>query len=211
MNHRLQHMASVFVLALSVGAAACGGTDDAAFGSSGGGAGGGAGVTSTADAKKAYLGLDASIDKAIELGFAGFDAASSANIPPQTAKGAKSGTITVAGQVDQGQSDNKTMNLTVAMVDYSDDGLVTYATTASALPALSMGLKKIPNGTFSGSLSGPFGMTGELDGSVTLTLSFDGQLEPDPGGGKVRRKPGTTHITGTATSGDATYAVDVTR
>jgi hypothetical protein len=198
----------LFVMGL--GAAACGGTDDTAFGS-GGGAGGGAGVQSTVDAKKAYLGLDASIDKAIALGFAGYNAASSANIPAQTAKGAKSGTMTVGGQVDQGQSDNKTMNLTVALVDYSDDGLVTYSTSPASLPALSMGLKKIPNGTFSGSLSGTFAMKGELEGSVTLALSFGGDLEPDPAGGKVRRKAGTTHVTGTATSGDQSYAVDVTR
>jgi hypothetical protein len=40
-------------------------------------------VHSDADAMKANLGLDASVDKAINLGFAGFNAAASANIPTQ--------------------------------------------------------------------------------------------------------------------------------
>src|SRR5687768_10376015 len=82
---------------------------------------GGDDVGSDEDAERAYGGLDASIDKAIQLGFDGFNAASSANIPPQTAAGNKAGTMTVAGQVDQGASDNKTMNLTEALTGYSDD------------------------------------------------------------------------------------------
>jgi hypothetical protein len=192
---------------------ACGGSDDSAFGGNGtsGGVGGGTGVTSTDDAKRAYLGLDASVDRAIELGFAGFNAASSANIPPESATGAKGGTMTVMGQVDQGASSNKTMNLEVAMSAYSDDGAIAYSTNAGAAPKLAMALKKIPTGNFSGSLSGTFVMKGGLEGSVLLTLSFTGDLEPDPNGGKVRRKPGTTHVTGTATSGTSTYSVDVTR
>jgi hypothetical protein len=198
--------------------AACGGSDDGGLpgGGSGmtttSGSGNGNGVTSTADAKQAYMGLDASIDKAITLGFDGFNAATSANIPPQTAKGDKAGTMTVAGQVDQGASNNKSMHLTVALAGYSDDGQITYATSASALPTLGFELKKIPNGTFSGALDGAFGMTGALTGSVTLALTFTGVLEPDPADpAKVRRKPGTTHIVGTATSAPGTYTVDVTR
>src|SRR5215469_4021145 len=47
----------------------------------------GGGVNSTDDAKKAYMGLDPSVDKAITLGFAGFNSATSANISPQSADG----------------------------------------------------------------------------------------------------------------------------
>ena len=94
---------------LAMAAAACG--DD--------------GVSSTEDAKNAYLGLDPSIDKAITLGFAGFNSAKSANIDAQTAMGTKSGTLTVTGQVDQGNSANKGMRLLVAMTGYSDDGKIT--------------------------------------------------------------------------------------
>src|SRR4051812_46761985 len=95
-------------------------------------------VASEEDAKNAYLGLDAHIDKAITLGFAGFNAATNANIAPQMTTGTVTGTLTVSGQVDQGASSNKTMNLVEAMVMYSDDGKHTYATDMAAQPALGM-------------------------------------------------------------------------
>jgi hypothetical protein len=52
-------------------------------------------------------------------------------------------------------------------------------------------------------------MTGDLEGTATLNLTFTGKLM-DAGGGKVVRVPGMTHVTGTAVSGDGTYAVDIT-
>lgn len=169
-------------------------------------------VKSTADAEHAYLGLDASIDKAITLGFDGFNAATNANIAPQTADGDQKGTMTVVGQVDQGSSSNKTMHLTEALATYSDNGHLQYDTDKAALPALEMKLSKVPNGTLDGTLQGSFKISGDLTGSVTLDLTFSGGLQPnaaDPS--QVERKPGSTHITGTATSGNDTYAVDVTR
>ncbi|HZJ53653.1 MAG TPA: hypothetical protein VFD38_05895 [Myxococcaceae bacterium] len=170
----------------------------------------GGGVNSEEDARKAYLGLDPSVDKAITLGFAGFNAASSANIDAQTADGGVSGTMTVTGQVDQGASTNKGMRLFDALSNYSDDGKVTYNTDQAALPALTINLKGIPTGTLDGSLNGSFMMSGGLSGQVSLALSFAGQLEAGADGG-VQRKAGTTHITGTATSPAGTYNVDVTR
>jgi hypothetical protein len=171
---------------------------------------GGGGVNNDDDAKRAYEGLDASIDKAIQLGFDGFNAASNANIPPQQAKGTKSGTIDISGQVDQGASSNKTMNLVETLTKYSDDGMLTYDSVAPG--ALSMKLSKIPTGTLDGTLTGAFTITGELMGTVTLNLAFSGSLEPVPTDmTKVQRKPGTTHITGTATSDFGVYQVDVTR
>ena len=171
----------------------------------------GSGVSSTADAQKAYLGLDPSVDKAITLGFAGFNSASSANIAPQTADGGVSGTLTVNGQVDQGVSANKGMRLNEALSNYSDDGKVIYNTDAASLPALTINLKSIPSGTLDGSLNGSFLMSGGLSGQVSLMLNFAGQIESGGDGGTVVRKPGTTHITGTATSPAGTYNVDVTR
>jgi hypothetical protein len=172
----------------------------------------GGGVNSTDDAKKAYLGLDPSVDKAITLGFAGFNAASSANIAPQTADGGSSGTMTVTGQVDQGASANKGMRLNDALSNYSDDGQIKYNTDQAALPALTINLKGIgtATGTLDGSLNGPFMMSGGLSGQVSLALTFAGQIDTAADGG-VSRKSGTTHITGTATSSAGTYNVDVTR
>jgi len=170
----------------------------------------GGGVASEEDARAAYLGLDAHIDKAITLGFAGFNSAQSANIAPQATTGAMTGTLTVTGQVDQGASANKGMRLVESMVAYSDDGKLTYTTDDTAPPKLDMQLKGIPDGTLSGTLAGAYGMTGELEAPVTLSLSFTGELQ-EGAGMQVERKPGTTHVTGTASSRYGEYAVDLTR
>ena len=167
-------------------------------------------VSSEADAQTAYLGLDAHVDKAIALGFAGFNSASSANIAPQMTTGTATGTLTVTGQVDQGSSANKGMRLIEALVAYSDDGKLTYATDAAAGPALTMQLKGVPTGTLTGSLAGAYAMTGSLDGSVTLSLAFTGQLQAGAASA-VERKPGTTHITGSAVSKYGSYTIDLTR
>ena len=176
-------------------------------------------VSSTDDARRAYLGLDGSIDKSIDLGFKGFNDAQSANIPTESTAGAMKGTLTVTGQVDQGASSNKQMRLDVTMVGYTDVVGFTYdsGTTADAgttAPALSLSLQGIPTGTLSGGLDGTFRMSGDLSGPVILALTFTGDLEPaaDAGAtGGVIRKPGTTHITGTATSPAGTFTVDVTK
>jgi hypothetical protein len=168
-------------------------------------------VSSEEEARRAYLGLDMMVGKAMDLGFAGFNAASSANIPPQTTAGTVKGTLNITGQVDQGSSDNKGMRLYVELIDYQDDSAIkaTYATDKAALPALNLQLKRIPDGTLTGTLVGKFNMTGDLKGAVTLNLAMSGQLQAD--GTKVIRKPGTTAVTGTATSDYGTYAVNITR
>lgn len=175
----------------------------------------GDGVSSDEQARRAYLGLDASIDKAIQLGFDGFNdnaiSGGGANIRPQTAPGAMGGTLTVTGQVDQGSSANKGMRLFEALALYSDDGKLTYDTTASAMPALNMQLKGIPTGTLDGTLIGTLNMKGELEGSVMVSITFTSMLEAGTGNVQVRRKTGTTRITGTASSGGGTYTIDVTR
>ena len=126
------------------------------------------------------------------------------------AKGAKAGTMTIDGKVDQGSSSNKTMSLAETLEGYSDDGKLIYDTDAPA--SLDMKLSKVPDGTLEGSLSGVFALTGELEGVVTLSLSFTRFLEPAPDDAtQVRRKAGTTHITGTATSDFGAYEVDITR
>lgn len=175
----------------------------------------GKGVSSDEQARLAYLGLDASIDKAIQLGFDGYNDnavnGGGANIRPQTAPGTVGGTLTVTGQVDQGASANKGMRLFEELVAYTDDGKLIYDTTANAKPALNMQLKGIPTGTLDGTLIGSLNMKGDLEGSVMLSITFTSMLEAGTGNQQVRRKAGTTHITGTASSGGGTYTIDVTR
>lgn len=196
MHAQLNHRITGLLFALFVGCSSSGDTSA---------------VSSNDTAKAAYLGLDPSIDKAITLGFAGFNSATSANISPQTANGNASGTMTITGQVDQGKSANKTMNLLEALTAYSDDGKITYATSATQ-PTLSMKLLSIPTGTMNGTLTGTYSMSGTVTGTVSLNVSFTASLQPSGDGGtQVERKPGTTHITGTATSGNGTFSIDITR
>jgi hypothetical protein len=176
-------------------------------------------ISSDEQARRAYVGLDKAIGKSLMLGFAGFNAASSANIPAQLIGGDAGGTLTISGQVDQGSSANKGMRLRVGMANYSDGEVtvddekvkVTYATVtdAAAQPELTLSLRDIPNGTFTGTLVGTFQLSGDLEGEVKLNLSMSGRIEDD-GTGKVRRVAGSTKVTGPATSGDGEYQVDVT-
>lgn len=170
-------------------------------------------VTSEEEARLAYFGLDKMVENAMDLGFKGFSEASSANIPTQNGTGALKGTITVGGKVDQGSSDNKEMRLTVELADYQDVDPPKVVYTTSAPSALDMSLKKVPNGDMTGTMTGRFLMTGELEGEVELNLTLSAQLEPDPDNPPdgVRRKLGTGRITGTATSRYGTYPVDITR
>jgi hypothetical protein len=184
-------------------------------------------VDSDEEARRAYLGIDGSIAKSIQLGFDGFNAATNANIPPQTTTGTTSGTLTVSGQVDSGASDNKGMRLYISMVDYSDGPIMinedgdtiqlTYGTAAdtTSQPYLNMQLRNFPNGTLDGylnsgtSMLGLYHLNGAIEGDLELNLTFTGQTM-DAGNGDVLRIPGTTHVIGTATSSDGVYDVDLT-
>lgn len=181
-----------WMLLLSVGA--CGDDED---------------LSSAEDARRAYLGLEQMIDKAIDLGFQGYNAASSANIPDQSTAGEIGGTLVVGGKVDQGSSSNKEMRLTLKLTDYVDIEGFTYNAGADS-PALDMSLKQVPDGVMTGTLAGEFTMTGTLEGKVVLALTLNAELEPDPADNtKVRRKQGTITVTGTATSAYGTYQVDL--
>ena len=204
MNHKT--LSAVLVFAAAVALSACGND-----------------VSSEEGARRAYLGLDLAVEKSLKLGFDGFNAASSANIPPQSTTGDATGTLKITGQVDQGASANKGMRLKIEMTEYSDGEIVvgededpieiTYATSTdvTAQPSLNLNLKNIPTGTLEGTLVGDFQMTGDLEDTVRLNLTFSGALE-DNGSGGTRRKLGTTRVTGTATSviGEGVYQVDLT-
>lgn len=178
------------------------------------------GIDSDEEARRAYLGLDTSIGKCLTLGFAGFNTASSANIDPQTAPGDAAGTLTITGQVDQGASANKGMRLRIGMLAYDDgpfpvgeddETISIVYDTASVVeqqPALLLQLRDIPSGTFTGTLVGTYVLDGAIDGEVVLNLTMTGNLQA--AGAGTERMPGSTQITGTATSGDGVYQVALT-
>lgn len=180
------------------------------------------GVNDEDSARIAYLGLDQVVVKGLELGFAGFNAADSANIPAQSADGDESGEINVDGQVDQGASDNKGMRLAVQLVEYSDGVIddpetddieeeiaILYSTDESDPMNLEINLRNIPDGTLSGTLAGVVFMEGDINGDVDVSLSFDGAIESDGNGG-TQREAGTTDVTGTITSASGEHPVDTT-
>jgi hypothetical protein len=177
-------------------------------------------IDSDEAARRAYLCLDKSISKSIDLGFSGYTDASSANIAPHTANGDAAGTLTVGGQVDQGVSNNKGMRLTIGMVGY-DDGPVEYnsdhdkvhvvfdtSTTTTDQPYLDLMLKMIPTGTVDGMLTantnmmGVYTLSGDIKGTLTLSLTISGHLMAGTGGAITARVPGMTTVTGTATNSD---------
>ena len=169
-------------------------------------------VSSDAEARQAYLSLDPVIAQALDLGFQGFAAASSANIDVQTAAGAKGGTVAVSGKVDQCASKNKNMDLTLRLVAWTADAAIKFDTSADAAlqPKLVLSLKNLPDADLTGTLVGNFTMTGALEKSVALNLSLTGKTMADANG-KVVRKPGSMRVTGTATAGGDAFVVDVTR
>ncbi len=186
-------------------------------------------IDSDEAARRAYLSLDGSIEKSIALGFAGFNAASSANIDPQAGTGAAAGALTITGKVDQGSSTNKGMRLEVGMVDY-DDGEVPYNddgdtvhvvfnTDADVLnqPSFDLQLKNFPNGTIEGTLTsndsmlGVYALSGDLEGTLTLDLTIMGTTMAGAVAGDVVRVPGATTVKGTATNSDGgVYEINIT-
>jgi hypothetical protein len=184
-------------------------------------------VSSAEEARLAYLGLDRAVERALNLGMDGYNAAQSANIPPQTGSGDVSGTLTVTGQVDQGASSNKEMRLATAFVMYQDRlgalvdagqppaSEITYDTHEAALPDLALSLRNIPSdtsstGTFTGTFAGNLVMSGRLQGNIVLSLALSGTLQA-AGGTAIGRVAGSTYVTGTATSRYGTYTIDLTR
>jgi hypothetical protein len=180
-------------------------------------------VASEDEARIAYLGIDQIVSKTLALGFAGFRAANSANIPTQTDDGDDSGSITVTGQVDQGSSDNKGMRLEVALDEYSDGTIddpesegddqiaIVYATAEDAPLVVVLDLRNFPDGTLEGSLSGVIGMSGNLEGDLELIITLSGEIEEDGAGtGDTRRVEGSTNVTGTAESANGTFDIDTT-
>lgn len=177
------------------------------------------GVASEDDARIASLGLNTMVSEVLALGLAGFAAADSANIPPQSADGADSGSIDVAGQVDQGASANKGLRLQVTLADYAETTIddpttdeveeleLLYSTPDDDTLAVDLSLRNIPDGTLTGTIAGDARITGDLEAEIDVALSLSGGLESDGTGG-TQRTTGTTSVTGTVTSANGSFDVD---
>ena len=175
-------------------------------------------VTSDREAEIAAAGLEGALARGLHLGFEGFQAADSANIPTQSEAGDLAGLLTVDGQVDQGASANKGMRLDVHLVDYADleelgeteEDIVglTYDTAEDAPLAYDLQLRGIPDGTLEGSIQGDVLLDGPLGGVVTLDLTLSGTLVP--AGDSATVEDGTTAVMGTVTNdGGGVYDVDI--
>ncbi len=181
-------------------------------------------VDSNEQARRAYLGLDKSISKSLALAFAGYDAATNANIPTQMTMGdaMPGGTLTITGKVDSGTCSQLSMGLDVGMVKYTDGPFVidskndkisvTYdtSTTVASQPLLSIKLNGSSGNSINASLMGDYTMTGDIKGTVTLDLTIVGTFSgtcPNA----VQRVSGSTTVTGTVVnSSGGMYSVNVT-
>jgi hypothetical protein len=184
-----------------------------------GGCGNGNSINSDEQARRAYLGLDKSVSKSLTLGFQGYNAATNANIPSEMAAGDLTGAITIGGHVDQGNPSQISMGLDAAMTMYSDGKIVvddknntitvTYATNMATPPSLSLKLNASAGNTVTGSLDGDYVMSGDLQGTVTLSLQINGLFSGTAP--NVMRVAGSTKVTGTAVnSSGGVYMVDTT-
>lgn len=181
------------------------------------------GVTNEREAELAYLGFDAGVSRALDLGLQGFEQAGSANIDAQVGNGDQDGTMTVTGQADQGSSDNKGLRLSVALAGYADladvdvdgkdDLYIVYDTEDGAPLDVDLQLRDMPDGTLTGTLGGTAWLSVDLEGPALFALSLDGTTEADPDHvDHLRRVAGGTHITGTVTGpSGAEYTVDLIR
>lgn len=177
-------------------------------------------VDSNTQAKRAYLGLDKSISKSLQLAFAGYDAATNANIPTQMANGDKTGMLVIGGKVDSGNCSQLSMGLDVGMTNYSDGAFmdgnttlnVTYATSTDVTmqPLLSIKLNGSSGNAINATLMGDYTMTGDIKGTVTLDLTITGTFSGTCPSA-VMRVPGSTTVSGTAVnSSGGMYSVNVT-
>jgi len=178
-------------------------------------------VDSNEQARRAYLGLDKSVSKSLTLAFQGYNAASSANIPPQMTAGDAAGTLNIIGKVDQGNPNQASMDLNVGMVKYSDGKVpiddkghtvsITYDTNTDVTmqPLLSVKLNASSGNSINGTLMGDYTMSGDLKGTVTLDLTITGTFSGS--GTSIQRVAGSTMVTGmVVNSSGGSYTVNAT-
>ena len=181
------------------------------------------GVSNEGDAARAWLGMEHGVDRVLQLGMDGFNAASSANIPTQTGAGEVDGLMTVDGQVDQGASDNKGLRLQVMLDAYADgpvdvdvdgrpDGwALVYDTAEGDFLDVDLQLRGLPDAALTGTLIGDAVVGGDLEGPVQFDLQLDGTTEPLDGGedDQIQIVAGSLSVSGTVTSDFGVYQVDL--
>lgn len=156
-----------------------------------------------------YDNFQPSIEKIIENGLLAKDASTSgANITPITADGDIAGLMTIGGQVAQSSSNNENLKLWVQLDAYGDTELVVYQTdNASDDSKLQFTLQissQPEDNVMNGSIVGDIAVSGEVEGTGTLALTFVSDLEDDDNNLSVI----CSHVTGTVSSGDATSNID---
>lgn len=168
-------------------------------------------VTDEQAAERAVLGLRPALTRTIQLGFDGFNAADSANIPAQSASGDEDGTLAITGQVDQGNSPNKEMRLEMALTDYNDgpveETVIIYSTADGAPVSVDLSLRNIPEGTLTGSIEGAVTLSGDLSGPLDLVLTVAGEITAGDADA-VELVDGQTDVSGTATSDYGQFDLD---
>jgi hypothetical protein len=183
-----------FVLVFVAAAAGCSSTDN----------------TANSEAMEAYLGLDSSVEKALDLAFVGINNAVTENIGPGTLGGDAKGTLVVAGQIDQGTGLTKTVRVDASYNGYSDDGAAIYTTDPASPPLLTLEVS-YQDGSLTGRYLGQFTMSGALAGPLTLDIAINGYVQSAGKTGGIERAPYSTQIHGTAVSDYGSYLVDFTR
>ncbi len=161
------------------------------------------------EAQTAYLGIDDSIGRAIDSALFGVNTSMTENLDPRSVPGLKQGQVVVLGQVDQGTAAAKSLRVDTDYTGFSDDGTVIYDTNPASPPLLALELHSVPYGTLTGTFLGVFTLSGALTGTMTVNLTFDGQLQP--AGNNVERVLYSTQVSGTAVSAYGSYVVDFTR
>ena len=171
----------------------------------------GQGISDEEADERAVLGLQTAIERVISLGFTAFNLSNSANIDETTGAGDESGTLTLNGQIDQGNSDNKGMRLDVVLADYSDgdveETVIVYDSPEGEPADVDLDLRDVPEGTLAGTWIGRFDMSGDLTGAVNLELALSGGLVAGDDG-TVLLEQDSTMVTGTAISDFGAFDVD---
>jgi hypothetical protein len=149
------------------------------------------------------------LDKIIAKGLEAKDASTSgANITPITDSGAASGTMTVGGTVAQGSGSNENLNLWVQLDGYADGDRLTFQsdnTSDTTKPQMSINILAQPaDNELDGTLNGPLGVSGEINGTATFALTWGSDLADEDAAMTLI----CSHVIGTVSADGQTQNID---